>query len=65
MLDLGANVECSSENLFQFAVMGEVFAGVMLGVGKPRVRCSTSGPRSSRATTSCAGRRRCCATAGC
>jgi phosphate acyltransferase len=37
MLDLGANVECSSENLFQFAVMGEVFARVMLGVGKPRV----------------------------
>ena len=26
MLDLGANVECT-EHLFQFAVMGEVFAG--------------------------------------
>jgi glycerol-3-phosphate acyltransferase PlsX len=37
ILDLGANVECTSENLFQFAVMGEVFARVMLGVGKPRV----------------------------
>ena len=37
VLDLGANVECSAEHLFQFAVMGEVFARVMLGVAKPRV----------------------------
>lgn len=26
MLDLGANVECSADNLLQFALMGEVFA---------------------------------------
>lgn len=37
VLDLGANVECGPEHLFQFAVMGEVFARVMLGVEKPRV----------------------------
>jgi glycerol-3-phosphate acyltransferase PlsX len=37
ILDLGANVDCSSENLYQFAVMGEVYARVMLGVSKPRV----------------------------
>ena len=37
MLDLGANVECGAEHLFQFAVMGEVFARAMLGVPKPRV----------------------------
>lgn len=37
ILDLGANVECGAEHLFQFAVMGEVFARVMLGVPKPRV----------------------------
>lgn len=36
-LDLGANVECSAEHLFQFAVMGEVYARAILGVGKPRV----------------------------
>lgn len=36
-LDLGANVECSAENLFQFAVMGEVYARTVLGVAKPRV----------------------------
>jgi glycerol-3-phosphate acyltransferase PlsX len=37
ILDLGANVDCSAEHLFQFAVMGEVFARVILGVAKPRV----------------------------
>jgi len=36
-LDLGANVECSAENLFEFAVMGEVYARAVLGVAKPRV----------------------------
>ena len=37
MLDLGANVDCSADNLAQFAVMGEVFARVVLGVDKPSV----------------------------
>ena len=37
VLDLGANVDCGAEHLFQFAVMGEVYARAMLGVAKPRV----------------------------
>ncbi|MEZ5825041.1 MAG: phosphate acyltransferase PlsX [Geminicoccaceae bacterium] len=37
MLDLGANVDCSAENLLQFAVMGEVFARAVLDVEKPRI----------------------------
>lgn len=37
MLDLGANVDCSADELVQFAVMGEVFARVVLGVAKPSV----------------------------
>ena len=37
VLDLGANVDCGADHLFQFAVMGEVYARVMLGVAKPRV----------------------------
>ncbi|BAP46297.1 phosphate acyltransferase PlsX [Pseudomonas sp. 21LCFQ02] len=36
LLDLGANVDCSAENLYQFAVMGAVNAEVM-GVVRPRV----------------------------
>jgi glycerol-3-phosphate acyltransferase PlsX len=37
LLDLGANVECSSKNLQQFAIMGEVFARHVLHLPKPRV----------------------------
>ncbi|MCS3466981.1 glycerol-3-phosphate acyltransferase PlsX [Pseudomonas sp. JUb42] len=36
LLDLGANVDCSAENLYQFAVMGSVTAEA-LGVPRPRV----------------------------
>ena len=36
LLDLGANVDCSAEHLYQFAVMGAVAAEV-LGVARPRV----------------------------
>lgn len=37
MLDLGANVDCDSNNLVEFAVMGEVFARVVLGLEQPSV----------------------------
>ncbi|HYD98161.1 MAG TPA: phosphate acyltransferase PlsX [Alphaproteobacteria bacterium] len=37
MLDLGANVECTPENLEQFAVMGAVFAKTVLGLTAPTV----------------------------
>ncbi len=36
LLDLGANVDCTAEHLFQFAVMGSV-AAEALGVVRPRV----------------------------
>jgi glycerol-3-phosphate acyltransferase PlsX len=35
MLDLGANVQCDANNLVQFAVMGNVFARLVLGVQEP------------------------------
>lgn len=37
MLDLGANVECDSKNLVQFALMGDVFARTVLGLQQPTV----------------------------
>lgn len=37
MLDLGANVDCDADNLFQFSVMGVVFARTVLGLLKPSV----------------------------
>jgi len=36
-LDLGANPDCSPEQLFQFAVMGSVVARDLTGVRRPRV----------------------------
>ena len=37
MLDLGANVDCSAEHLFQFAVMGSVLTEAIDNVESPRV----------------------------
>lgn len=37
MLDLGANVDCDANNLVEFAVMGEVFARIVLGIESPTV----------------------------
>ncbi|NBV05642.1 MAG: phosphate acyltransferase PlsX [Proteobacteria bacterium] len=37
LLDMGANVECDSEVLFQFAIMGHAFAKVVLQIEKPSI----------------------------
>jgi glycerol-3-phosphate acyltransferase PlsX len=37
MLDLGANSDCTSEHLFQFAVMGSVVTAVIENIAEPRV----------------------------
>ncbi|WP_435101345.1 phosphate acyltransferase PlsX [Arhodomonas sp. AD133] len=37
MLDLGANVDCTAEHLFQFAVMGSVLTEAVEGVSEPRI----------------------------
>ena len=37
MLDLGANADCTAEQLFQFAMMGSVVTGDIRGLDKPRV----------------------------
>jgi len=37
LLDAGANVECSSGNLIQFAVMGEIYSKIVLGLTDPKV----------------------------
>lgn len=37
ILDLGANVDCSAENLFQFAVMGSVLTRAVESIPEPRV----------------------------
>ncbi len=37
MLDLGANVDCSADNLYQFAIMGAALAAVVDNIDTPRV----------------------------
>jgi glycerol-3-phosphate acyltransferase PlsX len=37
MLDLGANVDCNSDHLFQFAVMGEVASRAVYGISNPSI----------------------------
>lgn len=37
MLDLGANLECDSKNLVQFAFMGQAFANIVMGMKDPSV----------------------------
>ena len=37
VLDLGANVECSNDNLVQFALMGDIFAQCVLRIKKPKI----------------------------
>jgi phosphate acyltransferase len=37
MLDLGANTECETRNLVEFAIMGAAYARAALGLARPRV----------------------------
>lgn len=48
ILDLGANAECSSAMLVQFAVMGSIFARDILGVHKPRVALLNIGEEEAK-----------------
>ncbi len=49
-LDLGANAECDSGNLVQFAVMGEVYAREVLGIDKPTVGLLNIGTEELKGT---------------
>ena len=37
LLDMGANIDCTADNLVQFALMGDAFARAVLGVIKPLI----------------------------
>ena len=37
LLDMGANVECDSDVLFQFAIMGHAFAKISLNIKNPKI----------------------------
>ncbi|WP_437610742.1 phosphate acyltransferase PlsX [Erwinia sp. V71] len=48
VLDLGANVECDSDMLVQFAIMGAVMAEQVVGVDNPRVALLNIGQEESK-----------------
>lgn len=43
VLDIGANPECKPEHLFQFAIMGSLYAEKVRGVSNPRVGLLSNG----------------------
>ncbi|MBN2869328.1 MAG: phosphate acyltransferase PlsX [Campylobacterales bacterium] len=48
MLDVGANVDCKAEHLFQFGIMGYYYAQDMLKIDHPRVGLLANGEESSK-----------------
>jgi glycerol-3-phosphate acyltransferase PlsX len=50
MLDLGANTECDTNNLVQFAVMGAAYARVVLELERPRVQLLNIGTEEMKGT---------------
>jgi len=43
LIDSGANVDCDPNNLFEFAIMGSVYAEQVLGIKNPRVGLVSNG----------------------
>ena len=48
VLDVGANVDCRSEHLFQFAIMGEAYAKEILKIKSPKLGLLSNGEESSK-----------------
>ena len=48
LLDVGANVDCTAQNLEQFAVMGEIYFRAMFGTRRPRVGLLSIGEEDSK-----------------
>jgi glycerol-3-phosphate acyltransferase PlsX len=48
VLDVGAVVECKAQNLYEFAIMGEMYAKNVMGLAKPRVGLLANGEEESK-----------------
>ncbi|MBN1522004.1 MAG: phosphate acyltransferase PlsX [Candidatus Aureabacteria bacterium] len=48
LIDAGANAECRPKNLFQFAVMGEVFAREIIGIEHPKIGLMSIGEETAK-----------------
>lgn len=50
MLDLGANTDCDTRNLVQFAIMGAAYARIATALTQPRVRLLNIGTEENKGT---------------
>ena len=48
LIDAGGNVDCKPLHLVQFAIMGEIYAGFVLGKDRPRVGLLSNGTEESK-----------------
>ncbi len=51
ILDIGANAEVKPEYLFQFALMGSIYARNVMGIAAPRVALLSNGEEEGKGTT--------------
>ena len=51
LLDMGANVDCTAENLMQFAQLGSLYYQFFFGTEKPRVSLLNIGEESAKGNT--------------
>ncbi|GKS78023.1 phosphate acyltransferase [Wolbachia pipientis] len=55
LLDLGANVDCNADSLFQFALMGSIFAKIALKIDNPEVALLNIGTEEVKGNDSVRG----------
>jgi len=48
VLDVGGNVDCKPAHLVQFAIMGEVYARLVMGIAQPRIGLLSNGEEESK-----------------
>lgn len=48
LLDVGAVTDCSAENLYQFAIMGYIYANKILGLENPKIGLLSNGEENSK-----------------
>lgn len=48
LLDAGANADCTPENLYQFAIMGDIFARNVMKLAKPRIGLLSIGEEETK-----------------
>ncbi len=51
VLDIGANADCRPEYLYQFAIMGVVYAEKVFGIKKPRIALLSNGEEPGKGNT--------------